>query len=172
MSRAKALYVKESVSELKKLLFNRSVTVSNRIRMLILIKNNESMSMSKRTLCKLIGVSDSSIQIWRKLYEAGGLSLLLEDKRIGFKPSLISREEHEKIASKLNDPSNGIRGYVELQDWLSQEFDKTIKYNTLLKYCGRHFGSKSKVARKSHVKKDLQAVENLKKLRTNLSGFV
>ena len=42
-------------------------------------------------------------------------------------------------------------------------FDKAIKYNTLLKYCGRNFGSKSKVARKSHVKKNLQAVEDLKK---------
>jgi len=59
--------------------------------------------------------------------------------------------------------SDRIRGYVELQDWISKEFNKTIKYNTLLKYCGRNFGPKSKVARKSHVKKDLQAVEDLKK---------
>ena len=48
-----------------------------------------------------------------------GLSLLLEDKRIGFKPSLISPEEHEKIEAKLNDPTNGLRGYVELQDWIN-----------------------------------------------------
>ena len=83
MSRAKQLYVSESVSALKKLLVNRSVTVSNRIRMLILIKNNESESLSKQKLGKLLGVSSSSVQIWRKLYEDGGLSLLLEDKRIG-----------------------------------------------------------------------------------------
>jgi len=42
----------------------------------------------------------------------------LEDKRIGFKPSLISPEEHAKIKEKLNDPTNGLRGYVELQDSL------------------------------------------------------
>ena len=170
MSRAKQLYVKENVSELKRLLFNRSVTISNRIRMLILIKNNENESQSKQQLGKLLGVSSSSIQIWRKQYEKGGISLLLEDKRIGFKPSLISEEEHEQIASKLNDPTNGLRGYVELQDWISQAFDKTIKYNTLLKYCGRNFGSKSKVARKSHVKKDLQAVEDLKKTSDKFAG--
>jgi len=163
MSRAKQLYVKESVSALKKLLVNRSVTISNRIRMLILIRNNESESLSKQKLGKLLGVSSSSVQIWRKLYEDGGLSLLLDDKRIGFKPSLITQGEHEKIEAKLNDPTNGLRGYVELQDWISREFEKTIKYNTLLKYCGRNFGSKSKVSRKSHVKKDLQAVEDLKK---------
>jgi transposase len=163
MSKAKQLHVLESVAELKKLLINRNVTISNRIRMLILIKNNEQESLSKQKLGKLLGVSSSSVQIWRKSYETGGLNLLLEDNRIGFKPTLISKEEHEKIEAKLNDPTNGLRGYVELQDWLSKDFNKEIKYNTLLKYCCRNFGSKSKVARKSHVKKNLQAVEDLKK---------
>lgn len=163
MSRAKQLFVKERVTELKRLLVDRSVTISNRIRMLILIKNNEGVSFSKQALGKMLGVSSSSIQLWRKMYEEGGLRLLLEDKRVGFKPSLISREEHKKIEEKLHNPTNGLRGYVELQEWISREFDKEIKYNTLLKYCGRNFGSKSKVARKSHIKKDLQAVEDLKK---------
>jgi transposase len=163
MSKAKKLYVSESVIALKKLLSNRSVTIINRIKMLILLKSNEGEDFSKHRLGKLLGVSSSSVQIWRKLYENGGISLLLEDKRIGFKPSLISAQEHEQIEAKLHDPSNGLRGYVELQEWISREFDKTITYNTLLKYCGPHFGSKSKVARKSHVKKDLQAVEDLKK---------
>jgi len=38
MSKAKQVYVKEQVTELKRLLVNRSITVSNRIRMLILHK--------------------------------------------------------------------------------------------------------------------------------------
>jgi len=163
MSKAKQLYVKESVAALKKLLANRSVTINNRLRMLILIKNNEGKNYTKTELGELLGVSSSSVQIWRKLYEKGGITLLLEDKRVGFKPSVISQEEHQQIESKLNNPTNGLRGYVELQDWIRREFAKEIKYNTLLKYCGRHFGSKSKVARKSHIKKDLQAVEDLKK---------
>ena len=91
MSKAKQLYVKEHVTELKRLLVNRSITISNRIRMLILIKNNENESFSKQALGKMLGVSSSSIQIWRKLYEKGGLSLLLEDKRVGFKPSLYAQ---------------------------------------------------------------------------------
>ena len=45
----------------------------------------------------------------------------------------------------------------------SEEFKKIIKYNTLLKYSIRHFGSKVKVARKSHVKKDVAAVASFKK---------
>ena len=116
MSRAKQLYVNESVTELKKLLANRNATISNRIRMLILIKNGEGKCYSKTMLGEMLSVSSSSVQIWRNLYEGGGLSLLLEDKRIGFKTSVISQEEHEAIKSILNDPTNGLRGYVELQD--------------------------------------------------------
>jgi hypothetical protein len=51
MSKAKQLYVRESVVALKKLLSNRSVTISNRIRMLILIRNNEGESLSKQAGC-------------------------------------------------------------------------------------------------------------------------
>ena len=74
-----------------------------------------------------------------------------------------SKEEHKKIALKLNDPKNGIRGYVELLDWVNEELNKDMKYITLLKYTQRHFGSKIKVARKSHVKKEDLMVESFKK---------
>jgi transposase len=167
MAKAKQLFVKESVSELKQLLGKHSVTISTRIRMLIAIKNHQDRNLSKRELANILGVSSSSTQIWRNLYEKGGLELLLKDRRTGFKPSVINKDEHEQIKIKLHDPTNGLRGYVELQAWIVQKFGKQIKYNTLLKYCGRHFGSKSKVARKSHVKKDLQAVEVLKKTSDN-----
>ena len=59
MSKAKQLYVKESVATLKKLLSNRSVTISNRLRMLILIKNNEGKNYTKTELGELLGVSSS-----------------------------------------------------------------------------------------------------------------
>jgi len=41
--------------------------------------------------------------------------------------------------------------------------DRPLKYITLVKYTERHFGSKIKVARKSHVKKDDLQVESFKK---------
>ena len=41
---------------------------------------------------------------------------------------------------------------------------KQFKYNTLMKYSIKHFGSKIKVARKSHIKKDPEAVEAFKKI--------
>ena len=52
---------------------------------------------------------------------------------------------------------------MELLDWMEAEFKKTFKYNTVLKYSYRHFQSKIKVARKSHIKKDEEAVTSFKK---------
>ena len=83
---------------------------------------------------------------------------------VGFKKSLISKEEHKQIAQKLHNPKNGIRGYTELLEWVNNEFSKDIKYITLVKYAARHFGSKIKVARKSHVKKDDEAITPFKKI--------
>jgi transposase len=67
------------------------------------------------------------------------------------------------IEKKLKDPKNGLAGYTELQQWIEKEFNKEVKYNTILKYAMRNFGSSVKVARKSHVKKDELAVESFKK---------
>ena len=64
---------------------------------------------------------------------------------------------------KLNDPKNGIRGYTELLEWVNKELFKDMNYITLVKYAERHFGSKIKVARKSHVKKDEEAIATFKK---------
>jgi hypothetical protein len=56
MSKPKEICVKESVPALKKLLSKRSATISQRLQMLILIKNNEGTNMSKITLGKLLAL--------------------------------------------------------------------------------------------------------------------
>ena len=89
MSKSKQLIVKESVRELKQLLITVNVTISSRLRMLIAIKSNEGKSLSKRKLGKLLGVSSSSIQIWRLLYEQGGISLLMKH------PCAVCANTHE-----------------------------------------------------------------------------
>ena len=82
-------------------------------------------------------------------------------------PSTFTPEEHLRIEQKLRDPKNGLAGYVELQQWIEKEFKKEVKYNTVLKYAMRHFGSSVKVARKSHVKKDEEAATSFKKTSRN-----
>ena len=68
------------------------------------------------------------------------------------------------LEAKLNNPQNGLQGYVELKDWIEKETGKTFNYNTLLYYCIRNFKSSVKVTRKSHVKKDENQVIAFKKI--------
>ena len=163
MSAPKKVIVKESISELKALLKKSGCLIAPRIRMLIEIKKNEQAGISKRELADILGVNHNSVQTWRGLYLSGGIELLCSHKKTGFRPSVISKEEHLVIKSLLNNPANGLRGYNELMIYLEKEFNKKIKYNTLLKYCIKNFKSSVKVARKTHVKKDIDAVNTFKK---------
>lgn len=157
------LTIKESLKELKALQRGQGELLSKRMRVLIELKKHEKTGISKRDLADITGINHNSITKWRKMYIAGGVSVLLLHGRVGFKKSLISKSEHTAIEKKLKDPKNGLRGYVELLDWVNKEFKKEFKYITILKYATRHFGSKIKVARKSHVKKDEYLVESFKK---------
>jgi transposase len=163
MASPKHIVIKENLTELKALLKKASPLISPRLRMLIEIKKNDKTGISKRNIAKLIGVDPNSVQTWRNLYINGGLKALQKHNKKGFKPSVFTQEEHQAIGKKLNDPTNGLRGYTELLTWVEQEFKKQIKYNTLLKYSIKNFGSKIKVARKSHINKDLEAVSTFKK---------
>lgn len=169
MSKPIQISIKESFKELKAIQRSQGELLSKRIRVLIELKKHEKTGISKRDLSDITGINHNSITKWRKMYIAGGVSALLVHGRVGFKKSLINEAEHKAIEKKLKDPKNGLRGYVELLDWVNKEFKKEFKYITILKYATRHFGSKIKVARKSHVKKDEELVEAFKKNSVKLS---
>jgi hypothetical protein len=98
------------------------------------------------------------------LYIQAGIESLLQDGRKGgYKPSVVNKQEREKIKILLNDKQNQPVGYTELLNWLNKGLKKGMKYITLAKYVKRHFGAKIKVARKSNIKKDLESVDALKK---------
>lgn len=163
MALPKQISIKESLVDLKRILKNSSPLIAPRIRVLIELKKHEKQGISKRDLAALVGVNHNSVQTWRTLYINGGIKAVQSHNKKGFKPSVFTQQEHIAIEKKLKDPKNGLRGYIELMDWIEKEFKKQVKYNTLLKYSIRNFGSKVKVARKSHVKKDEAAVETFKK---------
>lgn len=169
MAKAKIIHVKESSKELKQFQKNQPLSIIKRLNMLIELKKNGVNGLSKRQLAKLIGVDPNSIQKWRTIYVNEGIKGIVSHGRIGFKPSLITKEEHKKIEQKLSQPKNALRGYKELMQWIKDEFGKELKYTTVVEYAKRHFGSKIKVARKSHILKDEVALATFKK--TSVKSF-
>jgi hypothetical protein len=156
--------VKESIAELRSLQRKNGELINKRLKVLIEIKKHEKTGISKRQLSDITGVNHNSIVKWRKIYNEFGITPLLAHGRVGgFKKSVFSSEDFQKIEEQLNNPENGIQGYTELLEWVKNELSKEVKYITLLKYSQRNFGTKIKVARKSHVKKDEKLVAAFKK---------
>ena len=162
MALPKEVIVIESTTELKQLLKKSKPLFQPRLRMLLFIKNSQK-PLSKKELSKLVYCSATSIQTWRSLYLKGGISELLSHTTTASRPSIFTSEEHSKLEQKLRDPKNGLQGYKELHRWVTKHIKTGVKENSLMVYCRQKFGTKIKVVRKSHVKKDEEAVETFKK---------
>ncbi len=163
MSFSLSIPVKESLKELRMLLKKSQPIFVPRLRMLIEMKKEGEIGISKRELMSRIGASSQSIHNWRTVYKNEGIEALLSHNKKGFKSSVFSKDEHDRLSAILHDANNELTGFVELREWVKTEFGKEVKYNTLLKYCIHNFGAKTKVARKSHVKKDDAKVVDFKK---------
>lgn len=163
MSKAKDVLIKETPGELKQLLKEQSKqTMRNRISMLQQIKQSNK-SLSKNDLADLVGVNHNSIQKWRRLYETKGIKGLLEQTRGGKRREVITPLAHTAIEKRLKNLLDAFISFEELRRWVDEHYIPGIKYVTLNAYVKKHFGAKLKVARKSHVQKDLNAVDTFKK---------
>lgn len=162
MAKALTIKVREPLKELKVLLKRSPAHYSSKIRMLIEIKKAD-VALSKNELAERVGVDPNSIQSWRTKYKNEGIQGLLQDGRIGFKPSVVSSVAHKKIEIKLNVPEAAFTSYKQLHEWVKKHLIKDVKYNSLRHYVKRHFGAKLKVPRKSHIRKDNEAVVTFKK---------
>lgn len=162
MANALNFTIKETVAELKKLLAKQPDHLRNRVRMLIVSKKSQN-PLGKNVLAEKVGVNHNSIQKWRKKYVSGGVTNLLKYNRGGYKPSLINAHVHKKIEAKLTNPKEAFRSFEEMRQWIDTNFIPGINYHTVNKYIKRKFGAKLKVARKSHVNKDEQQVNEFKK---------
>jgi transposase len=159
MAKALNVVVKESVKDLKSIQ-KQKPSYYSRIQMLLLIK--EGKFITKDALSEALQVSTQSVHIWRTKYNAGGIDRLLEDKR-GGKPAKITAPIHERLGARLNSSKEGFKSFVEIQQWLQENFGIEMKYQALNKYIKRKFGARPKVARKSHIDKDENAAALFKK---------
>jgi len=150
MLRPLSFIIKESLPELR--LLQRQHPGRYRVlQMLITLKKQGPLSKDRLSI--LTGASDKSIHIWRRHYISGGIEQLLKENRGGKKPAKITSAVHDKLAKRLNSPKEGFRSFIEIQQWLLQEFGIEMQYHAVNKYVKRRFGARLKVSRKSHVQK-------------------
>lgn len=155
------IQVKESESALLALSRkSKSNIVRNRLKALLLIKREKCEYT--RDIVLQTGYTRKTIYNWLELYKSGGISRLCEVHSGGNNTKLLSTSTIAEIATLLTDPYSTIVSYVELVAILQKQ-QPELTYNSVYQHCKKHHGSKLKVARKSHYKKDEQAVEAFKK---------
>lgn len=152
--------VTESVEDLKKLLSKAALHHRPRLKMLSVIAQGTHLNA---TLAAKTGAGLRSIVRWKQAYVAGGLQGLLLDKRGGDMRSALTDQDKEKISQKLSDPSDAFTSFGQAQLWIRDNLGVEMGYHAVNKYLKRNFGARLKVGRKSHVKKDAEAVAFFKK---------
>lgn len=154
--------ITESVSELKYLLRKQDkILQQSRVRSLLLIK--EGKVRYTYEIAKKLKRERKTIYNWLELYKKEGIVGYLRVKSRGSRNERLSASTKESLRKKLQDPSSNITSYVELLHWAEENCQKNIPYHSLYHYCHDILKGRLKVARKSHHKKDEQAVEVFKK---------
>lgn len=162
MARQSKISIKEDLKFLQNT-FRQEKNHRIRARIKCLIYMKEKSRPSPLELSKHIGVDYATVKRWLKQYKEEGFDSLIVLKSKGRPRSVINAELHTSLAEKMNDSNNPLLGYWDVVLWVKANHGIDIKYNTLRTYLIRHFHTKLKSPRKSHYKKNEQAIEAFKK---------
>lgn len=158
MGRQSTIKVLEGLEYLNKIYQKeKNHRIRTRIKSLILTK--ESKFKSQLAVANYLGVDYATVKRWLKQYKEEGLNSLLKLKSGGKRKSVITSDIHQSIEEKLNDSDEPLLGYWDAVRWVKEKHNLDINYHTLRDYLIRHFKTKLKSPRKSHYKKDKQAIE-------------
>ena len=162
MAKTIDITINESEEHLKYLLRKQDKLIQQgRVKALLLIKQGQVQYTHE--LSKKLKRERKTIYNWLQMYQEKGIDGYLNVSSRGKRKDKLSEGEKQAITQKLQDASTDITSYVELCHWAESEFKKEIPYHVIYNYCRSHLNSMLKIARKSHHKKDQQAVEAFKK---------
>ena len=125
--------IKENLDSLLDLLekYKSNNMIYKRIKLIILCKKHETEGISKEELHRRTGFSGQSIINWQRLYEQGGIELLITHGRKSNRESIFTSSEQNRIIEKYSNDHISISG---LRNWVQENLGKDIKYITLYKF--------------------------------------
>ena len=156
------IHIKESEAALKRLL-NRQATLLKRSRIKALLLIKQGKVRYTRDISKKLKYDRRTIYNWLKTYDSKGVEGLIQVRSGGNNTPVLSPQVKLGLQEKLSQPDTQITSYVELLEWVNQTYGQQLHYKTLYRHCRKNLKSRLKVARKSHHKKDPQAIEAFKK---------
>lgn len=153
MGKTAYLDIKESISELKILLVNKSsLKEEKRLKSLLLIKSGKFKT--RQEVADNLFVHIRTLERWLNNYKEGGIDQMITDKPRNKGSKIITSEMHHALSARVNDSANPFLGYWDAHHWIKEEFGVDVKYHRIREYLIQHFKTKLKTPRKSHYKKD------------------
>ena len=156
MGRHRTFTIKESLAELES--FKLKVTdykSSQQLNALILVKSEQYDTLNM--VSSHLGMHYATLQRWLKRYKEEGIERLLLPLTRNKPSKFITPEIHKALKSRLHDKDNPFSGYVEVQQWLLDNYQVKIGYKWLWAYMRTKMNSRLKVPRKTNIKKDQNA---------------
>ena len=156
------IIIKEDVPFLqKKLSSSPNLKIEKRIKCLLLLKAEKHVY--RQDLAKDLMITPRTLERWINKYNEGGLDKLLCFERTKKISSQVTPTIHQALEKRLFDSKNYFLSYKEALDWLNTTYDFQMKYEWFRGYLIKHFKSKLKIPRKSHIQKDENEVISFKK---------
>ena len=154
--------IEATVTELK-IIMQQQQTITNRqkVQALYLLKSGSSQSITD--VAELLGVHRITVQRWLKQYSNGGLSELLKLRRSTGRPRVIPQEVIAGISTKIGEETCEFKSYKEIVGWVEDNYQLSVKYQTLHKQLHYRMKAKLKVPKRLSNKKDELAAREFKK---------
>ena len=171
MGMKSSIEVSERLETLKELQAKqRNIKSEKRILRLILLKTNKFKT--HRLIATYLGICRQTLVLWMARYRKLGIEGILLSSTRAKKSKIITPEIHQGLSEKLKDAKLSLRGSWDAQQWVLSHYGVEVKYHWLSAYMIKYFKTKLKSPRKSHYKKDAEAVKAfLKTLPTTLNDI-
>ncbi len=161
MARRLKIEITETAEYLEKSLKQaKSGAHKERLQMLWWLKTqqvSEHQELSRR-----LGRSPATITRWLSQYRQAGLQQLLQVKTAPGAVPKIQGEALEKLQERLKSEV-GFGSYGEIVEWLAQECQLEVKYNTVNRFVRQKLNGSLKVPRPVSRQQNPVAVETFKK---------
>lgn len=145
--------INEDLDLLRKRLHQTSdLRLKTRLHLLVLVKAEKVHTRQEAAV--RLALHRNTVGRWLRQYQAEGLDGLLRLVRRGAPAGQRALPEPALAALKrrLQDPE-GFAGYLEVQQWLEEEFGLELSYKTVHKLVRYRLKAKLKRARPRHAKK-------------------
>ena len=110
-----------------------------------------------------LGIHIRTQERWLVKYKDQGVEFMLKDELKKIASKIITQQIHQGLENRVKNSNAPFLGYWDAQDFVYQQYGVQVKYHRLRQYLIKHFKTKLKSPRKSHYKKDEQAIEAFKK---------